>query len=106
MTQYVQEKVARLEQPITAWVLLGIIGVLTIAYGCFINATITNIVSTKTIQAKIASLTPSVSALESRYLAAKSSITMDDALADGFSQSNADPIYISRATAGSLSFNR
>ncbi|HVU06889.1 MAG TPA: hypothetical protein VHE10_03845 [Candidatus Paceibacterota bacterium] len=106
MTQYVQEKVERLEHPLTAWALLGVIVALVLAYACFINMTIANIVATKATQTKITALTSSVSSLESAYLAAKSAITMDDALAQGFKPSSFDPVYISKANAGSLSFNR
>lgn len=106
MTQYVQEKVERLENPVTAWALLGLIGVMALVYAAFINATISNIVATKDLQSKVAVLTTSVSDLESQYLSAKSSVTADLAVAEGFSSPKSDPIYISRATSGSLSFNR
>ena len=105
MTQYVQAKVETLEHPITVWVLSALIGIMAIAYALFINATITNIVATKTNQGAVSALTSNVSALESRYLAAKSAITMNDALAMGFSQPTYDTVYISRTAADSLSFN-
>jgi len=106
MTQYVQEKVERLENPITAWILLGVITVMVCAYGLFINATISNIVATKDLQSKVATLTMSVSDLESEYLAVKSSVTADYALAQGLVTPKSEAIYISRASSGSLSFNR
>ncbi|HVT74998.1 MAG TPA: hypothetical protein VHD69_01085 [Candidatus Paceibacterota bacterium] len=106
MTQYVQEKVERLEHPVTAWALLGIIIALVLTYACFINMTIANIVATRATQATIAALTSSVSGLESTYLAAKATVTMDEALAQGFKASSGDPVYISKADGGSLSFNR
>ena len=79
---------------------------LVFAYAGFINATINDIVSTKDMQSKVVSLTSSVSDMESKYMAAKSAITMDDALAMGFSQSSSDAVYIQKAVVGSLSFNR
>jgi hypothetical protein len=106
MTQYVQEKVEKLETPVTSWVLLGLIVAMSFAYACFINATIANIVATKDMQSKVSVLTTSVSSLESTYMAAKASVTADYALAQGFSQPKSDIIYISRANVGSLSFNR
>lgn len=106
MTQYVQEKVERLENPVTAWVLLSLITVMIFVYAAFINATISNIVATKDLQSKVAVLTTSVSDLESQYLSLKSTVTSDYALSQGFSQPQSDTVYISRATVGSLSFNR
>lgn len=106
MTQYVQEKVEKLEQPITAWAILAVIGVLLCAYAFFIHATISNIVATKNLQSQVSSLTSSVSNLESKYMALKSDITVDGALAMGFSQPKTDAVYISRVAANSLSFNR
>ncbi len=106
MTQYVQEKVEKLERPVTAWVLLGAIIALVFVYASFINATIMNIVATKGMQASATALTASVSGLESRYLAAESAFTMDDALAMGFTASSGDIVYISKANASALTFNR
>lgn len=106
MTQYVEEKVERIEHPITSWALLAVIVCMVFAYAGFINATISNIVSTKDMQVRVGALTTSVSSLESSYLAAKSTITLEGALAQGFVPSKSDAVYISRASAGSLSFNR
>ncbi|MBX4209199.1 hypothetical protein KW799_00665 [Candidatus Parcubacteria bacterium] len=106
MTQYVQEKVERFERPITSWALLGVIFAFVFAYAYFINATISNIVATKDMQSKLGALTSSVSGLESRYLAAKSSLTKDDAFAMGFTEPKGEPVYVSKVSIGSLSFNR
>lgn len=106
MTQYVKEKVENLENPITAWALLGIIIGLVIMYGIFINGIIGNTVAAKDLQSKVATLTTSVSSLESTYLGAKSEVTLESALAMGFEPSPSDTIYVSRANGASLSFNR
>ena len=106
MTQYVNEKVERLEQPVTAWVLLGVIAMLIFAYAGFINATIAKIVAAKDMQSQVVSITSSVSDLESKYLAAKSAVTVGDALAMGFIQPTSDTTYISKVSVNSLSFNR
>lgn len=106
MTQYVQAKVEKLEQPVTARLLSGLIILSIFLYACFINSTIANIVSSKNMQLKISQLTSSVSGLESQYLVAKSNITSDYALAMGFTQPKSETIYISRVSVGALSFNR
>ncbi len=106
MTQYVTERVERLENPVTAWALLGMIVASILAYGIFINGIIANTVAAKESQAKANALTSSVSSLESAYLAAKADITLDSALAQGFSPASSDVAYVSKASAASLSFNR
>lgn len=106
MTQYVKEKVETLENPITAWAFLGLIVGLTVMYGMFINGIIGNTVAAKDLQSKVAALTTSVSSLESTYLAAKSEVTLDSALALGFAPASGDTIYVSKAAVSSLSFNR
>lgn len=106
MTQYVQEKVERLEHPVTSWVLLGLIVSMSLMYALFINSTISNIVATKDLQSQVSQLTSSVSDLESQYMAAKASVTAEYASAHGFAQPKSDTIYVSRANVGSLSFNR
>jgi len=106
MTQYVTEKVEKLENPITAWALLGLIIMSVLAYGMFINGIISNTIAAKDTQAKISLLTASVSSLESDYLAAKSDITLDSALALGFAPASGDTIYVPKASVASLSINR
>ncbi len=106
MTQYVQEKVAHIEKPLTAWILLSTIAVCIFTYAYFVNGAIAHIVATKEMQSNIAVLTTSVSNLESSYLAAKQAVTLDYALARGFTQNISDSVYISKKTVGALSFNR
>jgi hypothetical protein len=105
MTQYVQENIVKIEKPITAWVLLGIIVSLAFAYALFINAAVANIVSAKDMQSKMTSLTSSVSNLESTYLSSKSSINLEYALSLGFKEAKGDIIYVASGQARSLSFN-
>lgn len=105
MTQYVQEKVAYMEKPVTAWVLAGMIAALVLSYAYFVNAAIVNIVATKNMQVQISDLTSEVGNLEAEYLAAKSALTLDEAHSLGFVSSGADTSYIAR-TSFSLSFNR
>ncbi len=106
MTQYVNEKVANLENPITSWALLALIVASMLAYGIFINGIIGNTVAAKAMQSHVATLTTSVSSLESDYLAAKSEVTLSSAIAMGFAPASSDTIYVSRANSASLSFNR
>jgi hypothetical protein len=106
MTQYVQEKVARLENPVTAWMLLSVIVALLFAYAYFVNGTIQNIVEAKDMKAKISSLTSSVSNLESEYLAERSTMSLSYAKSLGYSESSVNPIYIQKKGQSSISFNR
>lgn len=106
MTQYVQEKVASMERPVTAWVLVGAAIVFLVLYGYFVNGAIVNIVATRDMQAQIADLTSKVGSLESTYLAAKSSITADYAHALGFDTANVNASYIAKRSIGALSFNQ
>lgn len=105
MTQYVHEKVQTMERPTTVWLLLAIAFLLVAAYGYFVNSAIVNIVSTKGMQAKIAELTSTVGSLEAEYLAAKSSLTMDDARALGLSEAGSQISYVARS-AQAFSVNR
>ncbi len=105
MTQYVQEKVAYMERPVTAWALAGMIAALVLSYAYFVNAAIVNIVATKDMQVQISELTSEVGNLEAEYLAAKSALTLDEARSLGFVSSTSDASYITK-TSFSLSFNR
>lgn len=106
MTQYVQEKVAYMERPITAWVMVGMIAVMVFSYACLVNAAIVNIVATKDMQVQISDLTSQVGNLETEYLSAKSALTIEDAHALGFAISKSEIAYVAKKPVGSLSFNR
>lgn len=106
MTQYVKEKVEKMEQPITAWILLGLIGTLACAYAFFVSLAIANAVSAKDMASQASFLSASVGELEAEYLAAKSSINLDYAISLGFSESKSDTIYIAKKGASPLSLNR
>lgn len=106
MTQYVQERVERIERPVTAWALLAIIFGLVCIYAYFVNGAIMNAVLAKEMRAEISSLTSSVGSLEAEYLAAKSSVSLESALASGFGESQSDTIYIAKRATTPLSFNR
>lgn len=107
MTQYVQERVASMERPVTVWVLIAMLAGLILSYGYFVNGAIVNIVATKDMQSKIASLTSSVGDLEASYLAAKSSITLDYAHTLGFAEvKSGASTYLAKRPADSLTFNR
>jgi hypothetical protein len=106
MTQYVQEKVATIERPVTAWTLIAIIFGLVCVYAYFVNGAIMNAVLAKEMRAEVSSLTSSVGTLEAQYLAAKSSVNLETALASGYGESQSDTIYIAKRGAAPLSFNR
>lgn len=106
MTQYVQEKVAYMERPITSWALVGMIVALVFSYAYFVNGAIVNIVATKDMQVEISDLTSEVGNLEAQYLSAKSALSLDDARTLGFIESRADASYIAKRPVGALSFNR
>ena len=106
MTQYVQEKVATIERPVTAWALLVIIFALICVYAYFVNGAIVNAVLAKEMRTEVSSLTSSVGTLEAQYLAQKSDVSLETALASGFSESGSDTIYIAKRGSAPLSFNR
>jgi hypothetical protein len=106
MTQYVQERVATIERPVTAWALLCLIFGLVCVYAYFVNGAIVNAVLAKEMRTEISSLTSSIGALEAEYLAAKSSVSLESALASGFGASESDTIYIAKRGTTPLSFNR
>jgi hypothetical protein len=106
MTQYVQQKVAYMERPVTAWALTGMIALVVFSYAYLVNAAIVNIVATKNMQVEISNLTSEVGNLESEYLAAKSALTLDDALALGFAPAGSDVAYVAKTPSSALSLNR
>jgi hypothetical protein len=106
MTQYVQERVARLETPVTAWVLLSMIFALSCIYAYFIHGAIGNIVATKGMSSQISAVTSVIGNLEASYLAAKTSVSLEYAMASGFEVSKSDTIYVTKRSPASLSFNR
>ena len=106
MTQYVQERVEKMESPITAWILLSLVITLSCVYAYFINGTIQNIVEAKDMRTKISTLTSSVSGLETDYIAQKSSLDLAYAHEVGFSDGSQSTVYIAKKSEPSLSFNR
>ncbi len=106
MTQYVQQKVAYMERPVTAWALTGIIALVVFSYAYFVNAAIINIVATKDMQVQISDLTSQVGNLETEYLAAKSALSMDEAVTLGFASAGSDVTYVAKTPSSALSFNR
>ena len=89
-----------------AWGLLGLIVALILSYGFLVNGIIANTVAAKDAQSRIGALQGRVAGLESAYLAAKSEITLDSALAMGFQPSSSDAVYVSRSQSSALTFNR
>lgn len=107
MTKFVRQQVETIEKPITAWALVAVSLTLVVMYAYLVNASIVNIVAAKAVRAEASALTARVGALEAAYLAAKSSLTVEDARALGFSESKSQTSYITRGPSlGSLSLNR
>jgi hypothetical protein len=106
MTQYVQEKVIKMENPVTAWALFSLIVGLVFVYAYFVNGTIQNIVEAKDMRVKISALTSSIGNLEASYLEKKGEITLEYAHSKGFVESSSSALYIAKKSEASLSFNR
>lgn len=106
MTQYVQEKVEKIENPVTAWILLSLVIALACVYSYFVNGTIQNIVAAKDIRAEVSSLTSSLGKLEAQYLAKKSTVNEEYAKVFGYKDGSASTRYIIKGSQASLSFNR
>lgn len=106
MTQYVKAKVETLEKPIFAWTLVGIAGMLLCVYVYFVSGAVANAIAAKDMQSQIAVLTSSIGSLESTYLAAKSGVTLESALASGFSEPKEVAVYVAKKSPTALSFNR
>lgn len=106
MTQYVTAKVQTIEKPIIAWALVGIVATLVCVYIYFVSGAVVNAITVKDMQVEIAGLTSSIGGLESNYLAMKSAITLDSALAQGYTQPTEVAIYVAKQSSASLSFNR
>jgi len=106
MTQYVTAKVQTIEKPVTAWILLGVIAVLLSVYVYFVSGAVAHVIAAKDMQTNIAALSSSIGNLESTYLAAKSSLDLDSALASGYVEPKDVALYVSKKTPVALSFNR
>mgnify|MGYP003559813966 FL=1 len=106
MTQYVTAKVQTIERPVTSWTLLAIIGLLVSVYISFVAGAVSNAIAAKDMQSQISALTSSIGSLESQYIAVKSSITLDEAKAQGYSEPVDSIVYVAKIPAASLSLNR
>ncbi len=106
MTQYVTAKVQTIEKPVTSWTLLAIIGLLVSVYISFVAGAVSNAIAAKDMQSQISALTSSIGTLESQYIAVKSSITLDEAKAQGYSEPVDSIVYVAKIPAASLSLNR
>jgi uncharacterized membrane-anchored protein YitT (DUF2179 family) len=106
MTQYVQEKVAKMENPVVAWVLVSLILMLACVYAYFVNGTIQNIVEAKGLRTKISAVTSLNGSREAEYLAAKSSVDLTYAQTLGMISGEESTVYITKKSDSSISFNR
>jgi hypothetical protein len=106
MTQYVNEKVEKIERPAFMWFLFGVIGVLGSFYAFFVAGAIANVIEAKDITSNVALVTSTIGELESKYLFAKSSIDLEYAKSEGFSASQSGTIYIAKQGSAAISFNR
>lgn len=106
MTQYVREKVEKMENPVVAWTLVSLIVMLACVYAYFVNGTIQNIVAAKDLRSNISTLTSSIGNLETEYLAAKSGVDLAYAQEQGFVSGESSTIYVAKKTDSSISFNR
>jgi hypothetical protein len=95
-----------MERPVTAWALCGLIVALAFVYAYFVHLSIGNAVAAREAQDAASTLSARVSSLESRYIAAKSSVTESDIARLGLAAPASAPVYIAAGTAASLSFNR
>ena len=106
MTQYVSAQVENIERPITAWFLVGLIGALLGVYVYFVSGAVAHVIAVKDMQSQIAVLTSSIGNLESNYLAIKSDMSLEGALAAGYTEPKELALYVSKKSPIALSFNR
>ncbi|MBI5134131.1 MAG: hypothetical protein HZA81_01980 [Candidatus Taylorbacteria bacterium] len=105
MTQYVQERVEKMERPVIAWSLLGAIFALLLCYAYFINGAVSNMVAAKALRGDILALTSKAGSIEAEYMAKKSSIDLAYAHSLGYKESS-DAVYVAKRPTAPLSFNR
>ena len=106
MTQYVNAKVEKIERPITAWLLLGLIGLLGSTYAFFLAGAIANVIEAKDVTANVAIVANTISELEAEYLSTKSAVDLDYAKSEGFTEAHSVTIYIAKQAGSELSLNR
>ena len=106
MTQYMQEKIEKIERPTTAWVLFALAFVFVSAYAYFVNGAIGNIISAGEMQTNITELSSAVCISEGELLAAETAINMEYARARGFQESPTGAVYVAKRHSASLSLNK
>jgi ABC-type Na+ efflux pump permease subunit len=89
-------KLDSLEKRVFSALSMSIIVVLVL-YGYFVNETVFNIVSRKSLEAEIATLNSDIGALELNYIARKNNVTLEYAYAKGFKDVTSTT-YVARTT--------
>ncbi len=84
MTEYVRERIEKIETPMITWALLGVFGCLLVSYAYFINATIANAISRTHLEKEVSMITSSLGEKEAEYLGLKKNISLAYAQSLGF----------------------
>ncbi len=75
MTAYISKQLNTKERPMYLWVLLGIIIVLALLYGYFLNAAIISVITRESLQSDISLASSNVGSLEGQLLALERPLT-------------------------------
>ena len=86
------------------WTLAMIVAACLVVYVYAVNATVRNTVARATLEQNTTSIASQIAEMEFSYIGEKNTISLQMAYARGF-QNVTSPLYISRASAHSLSFN-
>ena len=87
------------------WVLGVCCGLLALAYGLYINATILHVVAREKAQSAVSTMRGQVALLENTYFTLEKAITIEAAQARGFHDA-VDMAYLERGVTTGLSFNQ
>lgn len=99
MTEYIKENITRIETPISTWVLVSVLGMLSISYAYFINATIIHALAQTDLEQEISQMTSSLSEYESELIALKRNVSLDYARSIGLIDPGIErTIYVSKST--------
>ena len=104
MTAYISKQLNTKERPIHLWVLLGIIVILAMLYGYFLNAAIISVVSRESLESNIAAVSSTVGSLENRFLADERPLTQDTIGNYGLSAPK-EVSYVGQSSGAILTFS-
>ncbi len=105
MTAYISKQLNTKGHPLHLWILIGVIVVLSVLYGYFLNAAIISVIARESLENNVSLISSNIGTLEGQLLALERPLTTD-AVADYGLSVPKDVTYVGENSGTILTFGQ